>query len=266
MKINAKLFILVFTIITCVSVASAFIYHTLAQQLLKSQQSKALVNSANDFIFAFQELIVLVDEEFQIKYNMSDKLSLGNNLDFIFEVQNDSNIISSRFILKNDAKVYKDVSSLKEFLHYNTNILLRNITKSKKSIYYGIVINAEIIKKLSEKIRAEIALVEGNVVTKFTNKNENQYYLPHLSRVSRELKNKNNFELVHETISDVDFSATNYSPRLSLIDSNDVEFIIFNISKEAATFKTTMNLVTLIHCDFWNIAHSGFPIPLYNQI
>ena len=48
--------------------------------------------------------------------------------------------------------------------------------------------------ELSEKIRAEIAFVEGNVVTRFTNNQENLYYLPYLSRVSRELKEKNNFE------------------------------------------------------------------------
>ena len=65
MKINAKLFLLVFSIITFISVTSAFIYHTLAQQLLITQQSKALVNSANDFIFEFQKYLLSIDEEFQ---------------------------------------------------------------------------------------------------------------------------------------------------------------------------------------------------------
>ena len=246
MKLSAKLFLLVFTIITFVSITSAFIYHTLAQQLLENQQSKNLVNSANDFIFAFQELIASLDEEFQQnKSSFDDKLS-GSNLDFVFEIGIDSSLDKNSLKINSECIIYTDVSSLKDFLHYNTNLVVRNSKVSNKNFFYGIKINTELIHSLSQKIRAEIALVEENVVSTFTNSQENQYYLPLLSRLSRELKEKNNFELVYETLEDVDFSATHYSPRASLLSYNDMDFIIFNISKEASAFKDTMNLVTAV--------------------
>ncbi len=246
MKINAKLFLLTFTIITLVSVASAFIYHTLTQQLLQSQQSKALVNSANDFIFAFQDLIENIDEEYQQVVRPSGKIHDNSHLDFIFETNSDSLVIRKSFKIKSNVNIYTNVSSMREFLKYNTNLVTRRAKDSEKDIYYGILIDSKVIKTLSEKIRAEVALVEGNVVSNFTNDQENQYYLPYLSRVTRELRTKNNFELIQETIDDIDFSATHFSPKSSVVSNQELDFVIFSISREAADFKNTMNLVTAV--------------------
>lgn len=245
MKINVKLFLLTFAIITFVSVSSAFIYNLLTHQLLKNQQSKSLVNSANDFIFEFQKIIQTIDEDFQ---NISPSLkSLNNNqVDFLFRIKQDSSIIKNSILVKDGLNLYTDVKHLSDFLKFNTNIIVRNSSKDNHQYYYGKWIDIHTINELSEKIRAEIAFVEDNVVTRFTNNQANLYYLPYLSRVSRELKQKNNFELVSETINDADFSATHYSPKSSIVLNHDIDFIIFNISKEAAVFKSTLNLVTLI--------------------
>lgn len=246
MKLNAKLFLLTFSIITIVSVFSAYIYLTLAQNLLKSQQSKALVNSANDFIFSLQTLQEGMDNEFREYQNYKEDIELYKNIDLVFRADQDSNIVKESIIAKDNIKVYKEVLDVREFLNYNSNLILRQVSNQNDNIYYGIQINNKRINYLSQKIRAEIALVERDVVSLFTNSDENQYYLPHLSRITRELKNKNNFELVIETIDDVDFSATHYSPRSSVITSNGVDFIIFNISNEAADFRNTMSFVTAI--------------------
>lgn len=245
MKINVKLFLLTFAIVTFVSVSSAFIYNLLTHQLLKNQQSKSLVNSANDFIFEFQKVVQKIDEDFQ---NISPSVTSLNKtqIDFLFQINQDSSIIKSSILMKEELNIYTDVKNLSDFLKFNTNIIVRNSTKDNHQYYYGKWIDINIINELSEKIRAEIAFVEGDVVTRFTNNQANLYYLPYLSRVSRELKQKNNFELVSETINDADFSATHYSPKSSIALNNEMDFIIFNISKEAAVFKSTLNLVTLI--------------------
>ena len=246
MKLNAKLFLLTFSIITIVSVSSAYIYLTLTQNLLKSQQSKALVNSANDFIFSLQTLQEGMDNEFREYQNYNEDIEMYKNIDLVFRADQDSNIVKESIIAKDNIKIYKDVLNVKEFLNYNSNLILRQVSNKNENLYYGIQINNKRINYLSQKIRAEIALVERDVVSLFTNSKDNQYYLPHLSKVTRELKNKNNFELVIETIDDVDFSATHYSPRSSVITSNGADFIIFNISNEAADFRNTMSFVTAI--------------------
>jgi len=246
MKINAKLFLLVFTIITLVSVTSAFIYHTLAQQLLHKQQSKVIINSANDFIFAFEQLVQNIDEEYQKSIIEKNSDISDSKIDFIFETLGDSTIITNSFRTRQGVKIYKDVKNINELFHFNSNIILRHNSKSSKNTYYGILIDSEILKSLSEKIRAEIAFVEGNVVTKFTKVDEYNFYLPYLSKAARELKTKNNFEIIHENIEDVDFTATHYTPKVPDVNKRELDFIIFNISREATAFKNTMSIVTFI--------------------
>jgi len=246
MKINAKLFLLAFTIITLVSVTSAFIYNTLAQQLIHKQQSKVIVNSANDFIFVFQQLIQKVDEEYQKNLKGNETIPENRNVDFVFETLNDSSIVKSSFRIKEGVNIYKDVSRLSEFIVYNSNLIVRHDQNRSRDIYYGIRINAEIIKDLSEKIRADIALVENNVVSKFTNAEDYNYYLPNLSTAARELKDKNNFEILYNTLGEEELTATHVSPKVSDITNKAIDFIIFSISAEASSFKSTMSLVTLV--------------------
>jgi len=245
MKINVKLFLLTFTIITFVSVTSAFIYHTLAQQLLQTQQSKALINSANDFVFAFQELIETIDDDFNQSKENNDSGKILS-LDFQFKLSADSSIADHSMYIRKGAKIFYDVSTIQEFMEFNTNLIFRYSKKNNDRIYYGIQVTESILNKLSEEIRAEVALVEGDVVTKISNNEENQYYLPYLSRATRELKEKNNFELLSESVNEIDFSVTHYSPKESVISNKKIDFLIFSGSNEAAAFKDTMNIVTAV--------------------
>ncbi len=244
MKINAKLFVLAFTIITLVSVSSAFIYNKLAQQLIHDQQSKVIVNSANDFIFAFQQLIQKVDDSFQ--HNGKNQLLNSKGLDFLFEINTDSTIVKSSIKIRDNVFIYSDVSRLSEFLEYNSNLIVRHFNDGKCDVYYGIQINSEILKDLSEQIRADVALVESDVISKFTNSDEYNYYLPSLSTTAREFKNKNNFEIIHKDLGNVELTATHFSPKISDVSNKQIDFIIFNISGEAADFTATMSLVSLV--------------------
>ena len=246
MKINAKLFILVFTIIALISTITAFIYNTLSQQLLQDQQSKNLVNSANDFIFAFQDLVYKIDYEFQSVNKRILDQKFNSQLDFIVASDLNGNVKNNGMQINLSSKIYSDVSNVKEFFDYNTNLIIRNSRIDDIDFYYGIEIDHDLLQNLSEKIRAEIALVEQNVVTKISNNDKNQYHLPLLSRFFRELKDKNNFELLYTTLDEYDFSATHYTPLTSLNSNDKLDFIIFNVSKEAAAFKDTMTLVTVV--------------------
>lgn len=245
MKINAKLFLLTFTIVTFVSITTTFIYHTLAQKLLQSQQSKALVNSANDFIFEFQKLTEKMDESFNEIQIIPSDIS-NSQLDFLFSINSDSTINKTSIWVKKGTKIFTNVKTLKEFLDYNTNLLVKRNNNYGIEYYYGKQINSSLIKQLSEKIRAEIAFVERNVISNYTNNKSNKYFVPFLSRITRELSDKNNFELIHENIDDIDLSATHYKPNFSLITNLNIDFIIFSVSREAAEFKSTMNTVTAI--------------------
>ena len=247
MKINVKLLFLAISIITLVSVSSAFIYHTLTKKLLLSQQSKALVNSANDFIFAFQAFVEKTDEEFNDKYKSWNNFDIEHsNLDFVFKLQKDSVIQSIKIKEKSKKKIYTNVSSLTQLTEFNPNIILRKAKINNEVIYYGRILTKEIVEKLSEKIRAEVAFVESGVVAQYTHKKENENYLPNLSRAARELQSKNNFELINQELESADFFATHFKPKGSEVLNPNIDFLIFSISKEASEFRDTMNLVTAL--------------------
>ncbi len=247
MKINVKLLFLTISIITLVSVSSAFIYHTLTKKLLLSQQSKELVNSANDFIFTFQEFLEKTDEEFNDKYKNWNNFNIEKtNLDFVIKLQKDSLLEQIKTRKINSNKIYTNVSTLSQLTELNSNLILRKSRINNNIICYGKILTPEIVEKLSEKIRAEVAFVELGVITQFTNKKENEEYLPNLSKAARELQAKNNFELINQELESADFFATHFSPKSSEILNPNLDFLIFSISKEAPEFRDTMNLVTAL--------------------
>jgi len=247
MKINVKLLFLTFTIITLVSVSSAFIYHTLTKKLLLSQQSKTLVNSANDFIFAYQDLLGETDEEFQKNFTYWENLEIDNTgLDFAFIATDNFIIDNNSFRIKEGIDIYTEVNSIADLVETNSNLIIRNKIIGEQNFYYGIVSTEARLEKLSEKIRAEVAFVEDGVITNFSHKEEVQKYLPQLSEVARELKNKDDFEQVYQDLSSADFFATHFTPKSSSITNTTLDVIIFSVSKEAAEFRSTMNLVTAV--------------------
>ncbi|MFZ1292457.1 MAG: response regulator [Melioribacteraceae bacterium] len=246
MKINAKLLLLTFSIITLVSVTSAFIYHTLTKEFLLKQQSKNLINSANDFIFTFQQLVDDIDSDFQNNYKNENFSFLSSEIDFLIHVKNENELLTSNFIIKPSVKIYTDVHSLKQFYELNRNLIIRQKKINDGFIYFGKVINSNFLTNLAEKIRSDISLVDNGVISLISNNSKNEQYLPYLSKAARELNGKSNFELIEEDVNNADLFVTHFSPVAHNHLGNKLDFIVFSISNEASTFSNTMNLVTLV--------------------
>ncbi len=246
MKINAKLLILTFTIIAFISIVSAFIYHTLTKELLLTQQSKNLINSANNFIFSYQQYVDNLDEDFQKNFKDDQITFADSEIDFYFSAKNDSLISSNIINLRFGLKIYTDVTTLKEFFDLNRNLIVRQKRIDGETLYYGKIINTNILNSLSEKIRADIAFVENGVISFMSNNIENEQYLPYLSKAARELNEKNNFELIKDNVYNYDLFVTHYSALGTANFGKELDFIVFSISNEAYAFRNTMNIVTLV--------------------
>ncbi len=244
MKINAKLLLITFTIIAFVSITSAFIYHTLTNELLLKQQSRNLINSANDFIYTFQQFVDDIDNDYQQNIRSRNYIPEQSKIDFVFKTVNDTSLSTSQFVIKPGVKIYTDVSSIKEFYDLNRNLIIRQKKTNDQYYYYGKVINADLLTNFSEKVRCDIAYVENGVITFISNNKVNEQYLPSLSKAARELRGKNNFELYKENENNFDLFVTHYSPTKN--SGKGLDFIVFSISDEANTFRNTMNIVTLV--------------------
>ena len=66
MKISFRILFINFAIVAVILISSAVAYYSVMYNVLTSQQSKYLLNSANDFIYSYREMMQNVDDDFAI--------------------------------------------------------------------------------------------------------------------------------------------------------------------------------------------------------
>lgn len=125
MKISYRILIINFVIVVLILGSSAVAFYSIMYKVLSSQQSKYLINSANEFIYTYRGFIQDSEDEFNIMLNNNpENLFSGNlkglkTLDFIFEVDKSGseNIIKKSFDANviNGSKCY----TLNDFVNYN---------------------------------------------------------------------------------------------------------------------------------------------------
>ena len=248
MKINARILLIILTVVAFVSFASTIIYNSLANSFLQSQHSKTLLNSTNLFIFSFQLQIEKVDDDFQKMISENEELdSLDfsqKDIDFIFTLIDNNRINFNNF----QAKDYVDKSgkTLNQFLAYNKNVVLKFKNVNDETYYYGFIITTELLTEISEKIQAEISLLVDNTLMEVSNNKANRPYQIYIERAYSSLKYKNNFDLSGVELQNTDFLASVYTPGNILTPSGRISFVIFSVSKEAAEFRDTMRFIAIL--------------------
>src|ERR1700686_4110924 len=105
MKIKYRILIINFAIVFLVIGSAAFAFYSIMYSVLTSQHSKYLLNSTNDFIYAYREAIDNTEEDFLylLKNGVDQKFNsqqlLEKNIDFLLKAN------SSRIIIN---KTYKE--------------------------------------------------------------------------------------------------------------------------------------------------------------
>lgn len=248
MKINARILLIILTVVAFVSFASTAIYNSLANSFLQSQHSKTLLNSANLFIFSFQLQMEKSDDNFQRivadNINVSETNLSGTGVDFIFTLRDGNKINYENFIAQN--YLNRGSPTLNDFISNNRNIILKFKNIEGENYYYGFAITEQLLSEISEKIQAEISLVVDNNLMDVSNAKANQNYNVYLERAYSSLKYKNNFDLSGEELENIDFLASIYTPSNILTPAGRISFVIFSVSKEAVEFRDAMKLISLL--------------------
>lgn len=248
MKINARILLIILTVVAFVSFASTAIYNSLANSFLQSQHAKTLLNSANLFIFSFQLQMEKTEDNFQ-KIIFDDKnisavdLS-GSGVDFIFTLDENNEINYKNFTAQN--YIERSAVTLTEFISANRNIILKYKNIEGENYYYGFFVTEQLLSEVSEKIQAEISLVVDNNIMGVSNSKTNQLYNVYLERSYSSLKYKNNFDLSGEELENTDFLASIYTPSNILTPAGRISFIIFSASKEAVEFREAMRFISIL--------------------
>ncbi len=250
MKINVRILLIIFAAVVLISVPSTLIYYNSTKKLIKNQYSKELVNSANDFIFAFQKSIQKLDENF---INLSSELNSGNNntfelngLDFVIAVNPDSKIKHNLIFLKKDLGLKGNYETIDDFIEKNPNIVLKYKTLGNRTFFFGKVITSQYLNDLAERIRSDIALINNGVPVEFSNSRENKNYLLSIINAEKKLRGQDNFSIVNEELEPSDFLATHYIPKNLISEKQNLDFLIFTKSREMSQFRSTMSMFVVV--------------------
>ncbi|PKL82002.1 MAG: hypothetical protein CVV24_12380 [Ignavibacteriae bacterium HGW-Ignavibacteriae-3] len=275
MKLKYRLILITFLIVLLISVTSTFIFYSLAGRLINQQQSKNILNSANDFAFSFQNELVNADEDYKRIapfVNNFNKIRLDSTaIDYCFTLVNDSLINYRELKFKTESNLKIRSYSFRQFFADNPNVILRyNQSEDGKTVYFGNQISQEFLNKISEKIHSEVALVINDLPVEISNTEKNHAVFSGVMNAARDLKYKNSFDISSKEIDNIDFVAALFVPKQIITPGGKINFIVFNVFKEGVEFRNTLRLVMLIIVSAGSaitfLIVIGFTIKLRKQI
>lgn len=250
MRINVRLLLITFLIVTIVSISSTIIYYNLSNRIIYTQQTKSILNSTNQFIFTFQEANTQLTNDFRTYLNNPGGFDIeSSSVDFIFTVQKDSLIYPENLTSKKDKIDNRSIITIREFSAYYPNTIIKIHRTNNNSIYYGKLIDFEFLNSFGRKINSDIALLSNGIPIEISNDGLNSKYIMPLLDAGKKLKNKNNFDLVYSELNNEDFFAVYFRPasfNAGLTSKNNLSFLIFNTPNDSFDFRATLRLIMFI--------------------
>ena len=248
MKIRYRILIINFAIVVLIIGSSAVAFYSIMYNALTSQRSQYLVRSANDFIYAYREMLQDTDDDFLYSLKNSSNATIPvneKNIDFIFEASKSGNLIKQ--YSKDFVYIPQKNFSVEEFISNNPSAIVKKyVDENGRTYFYGRILSNEILNQVSQKINAEIAVVVNNTPVEISNQDNNQNYVYTLNEAYKDLRNKNNFELYAQSSDRADIVATIYRNTNASELTDGIEFLIFNTVSEAADLRSNLKSMLII--------------------
>ncbi len=253
MKISYRILLINFIIVVIVVGSSAFAFYSIMYNLLNSQQSKYLLNSANDFVYFYNEF--LQDMEYDFLYLMKDDVNpqinsdmiKDRNIDFILRSFNDSTKMLASVSFVQPVNIKSQLFTLEEFNRDNPYAIIKGYRHLDGTYYYyGRILSQEELTRLSKKIGAEIAFIWQTTPVAVSNEPINNIYTYDIKSAFDHLSQMQNFALYYQKTEQNDLLATVFkSTDYSVLNFN-FEFVIFTVLKEATELRTNLKYLLIL--------------------
>jgi signal transduction histidine kinase/CheY-like chemotaxis protein/HAMP domain-containing protein len=252
MKISYRILFINFAIVVLIIGSSAVAFYSILYNVLSSQQSKYLRNSANNFVYFYNEILQNTDDDFLSLIKKDGDLSLNNfqypekNIDFIISENGQTNSLK-KIYSSGDVNIPHGEFSVENFLEQNPFAVVKKYQSGKEqAYYYGRVLNDDLINKIAQKIGADISVMWKGTPLIISNSSENQNYLFALSGAYKNLSSKNLSKIYARNDESADILATLYIP-VSTYEKNDkLNFLIFTTLTEATDLRNNLKYVLIV--------------------
>ena len=253
MKISLRIILVNFVVVVMIMGGSAIVFYSIMYRTLSSQKSQSLINSANNYIYAFRSKQLEAEDEFLgLTANNFNKPFLSRELrttviDYVLkaDLKNPDWIIksSSRSTINLPNKPF----SLDKFFDYNPYAVLSMFRDSLNGVYYfGFNLDEKLLNDFAEKINSNIAVIWNGTLTDVSNSALNQKYIYILTQAANKLSSKGNFEVYSQGANSEDIIATLYRPAKEISNNSSITFLIFTQVGEAAELRVTLRDVFII--------------------
>ncbi|MDR3609734.1 MAG: response regulator [Ignavibacteriaceae bacterium] len=253
MKIKYRILIINFAIVFLVIGSSAFAFYSIMYSVLTSQHSKYLLNSTNDFIYAYRESIDNTEDDFLYLLNngidqkFTSQQLVEKNIDFLLKANSSKMIMSKTY--KENVYTPDKFFSLEEFISKNPFSVIKIYKNGDgTSYYYGKIIDSHTLNEFSKRIGAEIALVKDNTISQLSNESQNNKFLFSLNTAFKNLIVKNNFDIFSQKDEATDILVTICKPSSNVEElNNNFHFLIFTTLNEAVDLRSSLKdiLITI---------------------
>jgi signal transduction histidine kinase/CheY-like chemotaxis protein len=223
--------------------------------VLTSQQTKYLINSAKGLIYSYDNYKQEIDEQAVIFFNnesfpfSGDKsLEKYRNLDFVIKSKGDTILSYQNAAFTSRVFMAKKDISIADFKKANPPIILGfYINANGEKFYYGKILTQDILTQFAKRINADIAIVTDDNVIDYSSEITNQIFFINIQKANNFLKNKENFEIYSEETDNSYFLATIYRITDNATPLLPLNIIVFtNISEVATLYSTLRDFLFLL--------------------
>jgi len=246
MKISLRIILINFVVVVLVMGVTAIAFYSIMYKTLTAQKSKGLITSANNFAYAYQKTLLNYEDEFigLTSENIDNIFRYRNlrthDLDFVLEAQPDGKKRIIRKSFTSDVNIPKKPFTLDRFLEHNPYAIISEAKDSDRIIYYGLILDEELLNELAVKIGADVAVIWNDIPAYISNSAANKKYIYILSQAGKFLSGEKNFEIYTQGIESNDILATLYKPFTDQAHNKEISFLMFTQMGEAAELRSTL--------------------------
>ena len=249
MKISYRILFINFFVVVLIIGSASFAFYSIMYNVLTSQQSKYLLKSSNDFIFAYNETFQNTEDDFnQLSRTelFSGERLKSTSIDFILEQDSKNVKIYSRSVVKAGVNLSQKFSSLEEFISNNPSAVIKSHTfPDGTSVYYGRLLTDEFLNSIAQKINAQVVIITGNSTLQVSNQSANQQYIYFLNKAYNNLSRREKFNVYSEDSGQADIISTLCNISSNINENQNLKFLIFSTLNEAADLRSSIKYILI---------------------